>query len=331
MTADHTRHRPARLDPQALPLISFDSSPAATRELHSLATAAAGPILPACPLAPRCAVPSSSETLVASRRCCWAVGSFTDSPTARDASFASPRSRRISATAAILLPILTRVRPRATNRCSAHLAGSTSIKATGSTCAQTSFADPRESPPRSCCEQPNRSRASTKCAWTAGSRPKLRPIRSPADPVGWLRHWPSDSISTASRFCEARSRCIGPGPRWLRAPSPPVHESESAGPSTCRIDTSRIRAPGCRISGKAARDRSEKDPFSAISPERERRGRRRPYFLPGPGARMASTTSRSLPSFRMPWGTPEGAISIVPGAIGSSRSFNRNVPWPVNT
>jgi len=55
------------------------------------------------------------------------------------------------------------------------------------------------------------------------------------------------------------------------------------------------------------------------------------YFLPGPGARIAETTSRSSPSFRIPCGTPEGAINITPGSIATSRSSSRNVPVPSST
>ena len=55
------------------------------------------------------------------------------------------------------------------------------------------------------------------------------------------------------------------------------------------------------------------------------------YGPPGPGARIASTTSRPSPSLRIPWGTPSGATSIRPGSIGSSRSSSRKTPRPCRT
>lgn len=77
----------------------------------------------------------------------------------------------------------------------------------------------------------------------------------------------------------------------------------------------------------------ESDCVSPFRPGRSRRGHGRADqpFLPGPGARIASTTSFDSPSLRMPCGTPEGATSISPGCIGISRSSSRKRPRPSST
>ena len=51
----------------------------------------------------------------------------------------------------------------------------------------------------------------------------------------------------------------------------------------------------------------------------------------GPGARTASTRSRSGPGLRMPWGSPAGATSSLPACIGTSRPSSRNTPRPAMT
>lgn len=57
----------------------------------------------------------------------------------------------------------------------------------------------------------------------------------------------------------------------------------------------------------------------------------RGYDRAGPGARIASTTSRAWLSLRMPCGTPAGATSIIPVSIASSRPSSRKTPLPSST
>jgi hypothetical protein len=51
----------------------------------------------------------------------------------------------------------------------------------------------------------------------------------------------------------------------------------------------------------------------------------------GAGARMTSTTSRAVPSLRIPCGTPSGATTISPDLMGSSRPSRRTTPSPSTT
>ena len=60
--------------------------------------------------------------------------------------------------------------------------------------------------------------------------------------------------------------------------------------------------------------------------ERQRRVRAH-----GAGARIASTTRRSRPVFRIPCGTPSGATSIAPASSAISRPSSRQTPRPATT
>ena len=72
--------------------------------------------------------------------------------------------------------------------------------------------------------------------------------------------------------------------------------------------------------------REHRDRLGRGAPETGHGRMTRPHR--GPGARTASTRSRSGPGLRMPWSSPAGATSSLPACIGTSRPSSRNTPRP---